>query len=148
MHDADATVGAAVASESSSATASISRPEEPRVVARREPHDHGGVDITQYRLWQDVDIDGEVSASDEPSARMAAASVDMREHHTQNGRWTEVVTLFAMATAVALCALVGIIFGSSSDSGLAGAAVALIVGAVCGAVIGLCYRWHDRSSPI
>jgi lysylphosphatidylglycerol synthetase-like protein (DUF2156 family) len=106
------------------------------------------VDITQYRLWQDVDIDGEVSASDEPSARMAAASVDMREHHTQNGRWTEVVTLFAMATAVALCALVGIIFGSSSDSGLAGAAVALIVGAVCGAVIGLCYRWHDRSSPI
>ena len=117
-------------------------------MASREAHKCSDVDTTQYRLWQDVDVDGQVSASGESSARMAAASVGMREQHTQNGRWTEPVTAFAMVAAVALCAMLGIVFGESSDSGLAGAAVALIVGAVCGAAIGLCYRWHDRSSPI
>jgi hypothetical protein len=147
VHGAD-TRSDAPAASSSSRVVAATLSEDPRAMASRETHERGDVDTAQYRLWQDVDVDGQASASGEPSARTAAASVGMREQHTQNGRWTEAVTAFAMATAVALCALLGIVFGDSSDSGLAGAAVALIVGAVCGAVIGLCYRWHDRSSPI
>lgn len=124
------------------------RSEAPASTAR-EPHNGGRADTTPYRLWQDVDVDAPASASAELPGRTAAASVGGSwEQHTRSGRWTEVATAFAMATAVALCALLGIVYGDSSDSGLAGAAVALIVGAVCGVVIGLCYRWHDESSPI
>lgn len=125
------------------------RSEAPRTLASREPQHGGGADTTAYRLWQDVDVDAVSSASAELPGRTAAASVGGSwEQRTRSGRWTDVVAAFAMAAAVALCALLGIVFGDSSDSGLAGAAVALIVGALCGAVIGLCYRWHDESSPI
>ena len=105
---------------------------------------------TSQPTWHvDVDVDARTSTSAQPPAGVAAASVDVRAPPpAQTCRWTEVATAFAMATAVALCALLGTLFGDSSDSGLAGAAVALIVGAVCGGVIGLCYRWHDRSSPV
>lgn len=145
-------VAGVTSAASGAATSGPTRPvisEAPRTLASREPQHGGGADTTAYRLWQDVDVDAVSSASAELPGRTAAASVGGSwEQRTRSGRWTDVVAAFAMAAAVALCALLGIVFGDSSDSGLAGAAVALIVGALCGAVIGLCYRWHDESSPI
>ena len=127
---------------------SATRPEDTHSVVSREPYEGAAGNSTNYTLWQDVDVDSPARDSVDSSARVAAASVAVRERHAQGSRCTEVVTAFAMAAAVALCALLGTAFGDSSDSGLAGAAIALVVGAVCGAVIGLCYRWHDSSSPI
>lgn len=96
----------------------------------------------------DVDVDARTRANQSPSDGMTTASVREPQQYAQGGRCTDVVTVFAMGAAVALCALLGTLFGDSSDSGLAGAAVALVVGVVCGTVIGLCYRWHGSSSPV
>ena len=127
------------------------------------------VDPVATSAWHvDVDVDGSPAASPSPSPSAAAAaaapraaaagSAFSRRPQTpalkpggrigQDDRCTQAVTALAMLIAVALCTLLGTLFADSSDSGLAGAAVGLIGGGVCGALIGLCYRWHDASSPV
>ena len=126
------------------------------------------VDPVATSAWHvDVDVDGSPAASPSPSPSAAAAAAAPRAAAAgsafsrpqtpalkpsgrigQDNRCTQAVTALAMLVAVALCTLLGTLFADSSDSGLAGAAVGLIGGGVCGALIGLCYRWHDASSPV